>query len=135
MSDIIKNRLSTNYLEMTDVTVPLNREIITQLYADGSYYHMCPAAGQQNREGTEESVLLTELQQNYPQSDWDLELLQFLLRQGLRKGLYKQNCQDPSRYFVYNGMVKVNIQNRVYADISSMICYPCNVKTCCQQQN
>ena len=118
---------------MTDIT--LNREIITQLYADGSYYDMCPAAGQQNRQGTEESVLLTDLQENYPSSGWDFELLQQLLRLGLRHGLYKQNCQDASRYFAYNGMVKVNFRNKVYADISSMICCPCTIKVCCAQQN
>ncbi|GAF75610.1 unnamed protein product, partial [marine sediment metagenome] len=114
---------------MTDISVSYNSEIIAQLYADGSYYDMCPAAGQQNRQGTEETLLLTQLQQNYPGSDWSFELLQQFLHRGLRYGLYKRNCQenmgDQTRYFVNNGMVKVNSSNKVYADISPMICCPC----------
>ncbi len=116
---------------MDDRTVPFHREIITQLYADGSFFDMCPAAGQQDRQGTAVQMLLTQLQQNYPGSDWSLELLQQLLRQGLRSGLYKQNCEDADRYFANNGMVKVNFLNKVYADISSMICCPCTTKRCC----
>lgn len=112
-------------------TVPFNREIITQLYADNSYYNMCPAAGQQNREGTALQTLLMELQRNFPNSDWTLAFLQLLLYQGLRTGLYKQNCEDADRYYANNGMVQANFLNNVYADISPMICYPCNRKTCC----
>lgn len=115
-------------------TVEFQREIIAQLYADGSYYDMCPAAGQQDRDGTELNMLLAELQTNFPGSDWTLELLNQLLRQGLRSGLYKRNCQDANRYFANNGMVKVNFSNKVYADISTMICCPCNQKVCCVQQ-
>ena len=112
--------------------VDFQRQIITQLYADGSYYDLCPAAGQQDRLGTPIDILLEELQENYPESDWTMDILRNLLRLGLKSGLYKQSCLDANNYFVYNGMVKVNSVNQQYADISNRICISCvNQKQCC----
>ncbi len=116
--------LSPQHYKLTMAAVAFQRDIITQLYADGSYFDMCLAAGQQDRIGTPINVLLQELQENYPDADWTLSALLTLLLSGKHTGLYKQNCLNEDNWFVYNGMIKVNYSNRQYADISSMICIP-----------
>lgn len=114
--------------------VEFQRQIITQLYADGSYYDVCPAAGQQDRLGTPIDTLLTELETRYPESDWTIEILRNLLSRGLKTGIYKQSCITADNYFAYNGMAKVNSANEQYADISRRICISCgNQKQCCNK--
>lgn len=118
--------------------IALNREILTILYANKAYWGRC--SGPERRPGMTFDPLLTALQDRYPTSMWDEDLLNILLNLGLRTGIFKtrqvnlSTCQaqvvppplpQPTPFYANNAMVIERITNKVYSDIAPRrICIP-----------
>lgn len=124
---------------MTTQEISLNREILTVLYANNSIWTRC--GGAENRTGTTFPPLLASLQQKYPNSMWDENLLNTLLNLGLRYGIFKTRqinlatcavqvelppLPSPIAFYANNAMVLERYVNKVYLDIAPrQICNPC----------
>ena len=122
---------------MTTQEVALNREILTTLYANNSIWTRC--GGSENRPGTTFDALLILLQQQFPNTMWDENLLNTLLNLGLRTGIFKTRQINiatcavnvelpplPTAFYANNAMILERYVNKKYMDIAPrQICNPC----------
>lgn len=115
----------------------LTREVLRVLYDNDAYWD---CGGPSDRPGLTFDELLALLQDQFPASGWDAELLNLITRVGSRQGTMKiftnisATCPQlinppvppaPQRYFANNFMIKERYVNKQYLDISRRICNPC----------
>lgn len=104
----------------------LNSEVLRVLSSQNAIWTRC--CGSNGNEGVEFNILLTLLQNRFPASVWDTELLETILRLSLREGRVKQNPQNV--WFLYDAMILVNFTNRRYRNTSTAICVPVGCGGC-----
>jgi len=97
----------------------LNSEILRALSSRNAIWDRCCGP---NGNGVDSSTLLTILQNQDPQSNWDAATLNSLLLLGQRQGRVKQLPSDV--WYLNNAMILVNAGNKVYRGTSSAICTP-----------
>jgi hypothetical protein len=115
----------------------LTREVLEVLYDNNAYWD---CGGPSDRPGLTFDELLASLQERFPASGWDTELLRLITRVGFRQGTMKifttnsATCPQllipptppaPARYFANNFMIRERFPNIQYLDVSPRICNPC----------
>ncbi len=85
-----------------------------------------PCSGPHN-DGFTISGLLTELQQVFPDSNWDEADLEVLLLSGIARGLFKkrtvtENDETSETFFANQNLLNVNPRNWIYEDVCPQLC-------------
>ncbi len=95
-------------------------EVIQTLSAVPALWTNCCGPTEDN--GLSSSELLTQLQQSFPETDWTLELLNFVLKKGRQQGALKEI--PVNTWYLNRNMIANNPCNSAFQFDSMFICGP-----------